>query len=259
MKLAIVGKGGVGKTTVSGFLARAFAVRQYQVLAVDADPDANLASALPLDHDKAENIIPLAKQKDKIKAIVNNQGQLLPGLLLLNPDVTNLAESLTVGWGNGNQLVVMGWNKGGGQGCYCEENVVLHQLLSKLMTAAQQVVLIDSEAGLEHLSRGTVSPADAVIVVIEPGLRSVETAFASKKLCKDLGIEHVYVVLNGYETAAEIEAARKLLAGWPILAAFPRLQEVRQADLEGRVPALNGDILEITNRIVDTLLTDIKG
>jgi CO dehydrogenase maturation factor len=259
MKIAVVGKGGVGKTTISAFLARTFAERDYRVLAVDADPDANLASALPLDTNKAGDIIPLARQKEKIKAIVNQQGQLLPGLLVLNPDVTDLAAELTVSWGNGNQLVVMGWHKGGGQGCYCEENIVLRQLLSKVMTVSQQVVLIDSEAGLEHLSRGTVSPADAVIVVIEPGLRSVETAFASQKLCRDLGIAHVYVVLNGYETEAEVATAQKLLPDWPILAAFPRIQEVRQADLDGRVPALSSNVLAITSHIIDTLRTDIGG
>lgn len=155
MKIAVVGKGGVGKTTICGFLARAFAVRQYRVLAVDADPDANLASALPLDKLKASEIIPLARQKEQIQAIVNPNGQLPQGLLLLNPDVTELASSITVMWGKGNQLLVMGWNKSGGQGCYCEENIVLQQLLSKVMTSTQDVVLIDSEAGLEHLSRGT--------------------------------------------------------------------------------------------------------
>lgn len=259
MKIAIVGKGGVGKTTISGFLARAFSERKYRVLAVDADPDANLASALPLDDAKAGAIIPLAVQKERIKAIVNPDGQLPQGLMLLNPDVSELADSLTVSWGGGNKLMVMGWHKGGGQGCYCEENVVLQQLLSKVLTEARDVVLIDSEAGLEHLSRGTIRPADAVIVVIEPGLRSVETAFASRRLCGELGIDHVYVVLNGYESQSEITTVQKLLGDWRLLAAFPRSRQIREADLEGRVPEGDSMWLELTGSIVETLKTDIGG
>lgn len=259
MKIAVVGKGGVGKTTICGFLARAFAARQYRVLAVDADPDANLASALPLDTVKASDIIPLARQKEQIQSIVNPQGQLPQGLLLLNPDVSELASSLAVTWGRGNQLLVMGWHKGGGQGCYCEENIVLQQLLATVMTSTQDVVLIDSEAGLEHLSRGTISSANGVVVVIEPGLRSVETAFVSRKLCHDLGIQHVYVVLNGYENSNEIHAVQKLLADWPLLAAFPRMQEIREADLQGKVPENNDCIKEVTSHIIDTLKTDMRG
>jgi len=259
MKIAIVGKGGVGKTTVCGLLARTFAAREYHVLAVDADPDANLASALPLDRVTASEIIPLAGQKEKIQQIVNPEGQLLQGLLLLNPDVSELASSLTVTWGGGHELLVMGWHKGAGQGCYCEENIVLEQLLSKVLTSSEDIVLIDSEAGLEHLSRGTIRPADGVIVVIEPGLRSVETALVSQKLCNDLGIKHVYVVLNGYENTDEIESVQKLLGNWPLLAAFPRQQEIRDADLQGRVPVSNELLLTLTNAIVDTLEKDIGG
>jgi CO dehydrogenase maturation factor len=259
MKIAIVGKGGVGKTTICGLLARTFAARDYHVLAVDADPDANLASALPLDNGKASDIIPLAKQKEKIQDIVNPKGELLKGLLILNPDVTELASSLTVTWGGGNQLLVMGWHKGAGQGCYCEENIVLEQLLSQVLTSSEDIVLIDSEAGLEHLSRGTIRPADGVIIVIEPGLRSVETAFVSQKLCHELGIRHVYVVLNGYENADEMDSVQKLLGDWSLLAAFPRQQEIRNADLQGRVPENNDVLLTLTNYIVDTLKSDIGG
>lgn len=259
MKIAIVGKGGVGKTTVCGLLARNFGKRKYHVLAVDADPDANLASALPLDKVKASEIIPMAREKEKIQQIVNPQGQLPQGLLLLNPDVTELASSLTVTWGGGNQLLVMGWHKGAGQGCYCEENIVLEQLLSKVLTSSEDIVLIDSEAGLEHLSRGTIRPADGVIIVIEPGRRSVETALVSQQLCNELGIQHVYVVLNGYESTYEVESVQKLLGNWPLLAAFPRQQEIRNADLQGRVPDINDGLFALTNHIVETLETDIGG
>lgn len=259
MKIAVVGKGGVGKTTISGFLARTLAANHYRVLAVDADPDANLASALPLDSARAEEIVPLAKRKAEIKAIVSQEGALPEGLMLLNPDVAAAEASITVSWGGTNRLLVMGWHKGGGQGCYCEENVVLKQLLAKVLTTAEEAVLIDSEAGLEHLSRGTVATADAVIVVIEPGARSIETAFASRKLCADLEIKHVYVVLNGYENDEEVRTMQQLLGDWPLLAAFPRLQEVRDADLAGRIPHLTEGIRELTNHILDTLHAEIGG
>lgn len=259
MRIAVVGKGGVGKTTISGFLARTFAAQNYHVLAVDADPDANLASALPLDGVNAQDIVPLALKKDEIKAIVSSRGELIPGLMLLNPDVSDLVSSYTVNWGEGNQLLVMGWHKAGGQGCYCEENVVLKQLLSTVSESDYDVMIIDSEAGLEHLSRGTVRAVDAAIVVIEPGLRSVETALASKKLCADLGIEHVYIVLNGYETMEELAFMQSVLPDWPILAGFPRLNEVREADLQGQVPKLSDKVMGISQHIVSTLIVEIGG
>lgn len=97
------------------------------------------------------------------------------------------------------------------------------------------------------------------MVIIEPGLRSVETAFVSRKLCHDLGIKHVYVVLNGYENTDEIHAVQKLLADWPLLAAFPRIQEIRDADLQGKVPEISDCMRNLTDHIIDTLQTDIGG
>lgn len=255
MKIAIVGKGGVGKTTLSGLLARTFANQGHQVLAVDADPDANLASTLPLDQNElsVNEIVPLAKQKELIKEKVNPDGTLPQGLLLLNPTVDDIIPNLTVKWGHGQRLLVMGWHKGGGQGCYCDENAVLRKLLDTVVIGKEDILIVDSEAGLEQLSRGTARCVDLILVVIEPGSRSIETALAVKKLANDLGINQVLPVLNGYETEAEVEAIQEQLGSWPLFYAIPRIQEIRQADLEHRIPIMDGQLKSQMNSLTELL------
>ncbi|MBW7901717.1 MAG: AAA family ATPase [Rhodocyclaceae bacterium] len=237
LKIAVVGKGGVGKTTVAGALCRIYAAQGLRVLAVDADPDANLASALPLDGRAPE---PLARRRALIRAAAGG-GELPAGLFLLNPDTGYLLPEGTVRWAEGCELVVLGWGKSGGEGCYCAENAVLRRLLSAAAGGPADVVIVDSEAGLEHMSRGTVADVDAVLAVIEPGFRSVETAYAIRRLADDLGIAHAWPVLCGHRDAGELELMNELLAAWPPLVAVPYADEVRAADLHGRPPALAGD------------------
>lgn len=235
MKIAIAGKGGVGKTTLTGLLARHFAEAGRRVLAIDADPDANLASMLPLDTGSAPK--PLAARADLIDQL-SGRGALPSGMIVLNPDIGEVLPQLRAHWGGGHGLLVLGWHKGGGGGCYCAENAVLKRVLSSVIPGAEDVVLVDSEAGLEHLSRGTAAAVDAVIAVVQPGARSVETAFAIRELAQDLGIATIVPVLVGGRGQIDIDKVQARLGDWRLLDVLPHDETIRLADLLGRPPEI---------------------
>ena len=193
MKLAITGKGGVGKTTLSSTLARLYADEGRTVLAADVDPDANLGLALGLSEDEVNAIVPVSKMKQLAKERTGAND--LNSFYKLNPEVSDLPDKLAKEV-NGVKLLVMGTVDTGGSGCVCPEHVMLKALLSSLVFRKDDVVIMDMEAGLEHLGRGTASMVDQFIVVIEPGARSVQTYEKVKKLAADLGIHRVSVVAN---------------------------------------------------------------
>ncbi len=252
MKIAVAGKGGVGKTTVCGLLARLLDERQYRVLAVNADPDANLASMLPIDHSRP--LIPLAARESLLRQLAGQNDQQPSGLILLNPDVGATLHELQAPWGNGQGLLTLGWHKQGGTGCYCLENAVLRRVLDTALTQERDVVLVNSEAGLEHLSRGTPKSCDALLVVVEPGQRSIATAHDVRRLAGELGIFEVFPVLSGYRNAAEIAFAEQALAPWPLLAALPFAEELRRADLAGEPPGLTDALRQAIAPILNHLV-----
>ena len=188
MKVAITGKGGVGKTTLSSTLARLYADEGRTVLAADVDPDANLGLALGLSEEEVNAIVPVSKMKQlaKERTGVNDQNSFYK----LNPEVSDLPDKLAKEI-NGVKLLVMGTVDTGGAGCVCPEHVMLKALLSNLVFRKDDVVVMDMEAGLEHLGRGTASMVDQFIVVIEPGARSVQTYERVRQLAADLGIHKV--------------------------------------------------------------------
>ncbi len=251
LRVAIVGKGGAGKTTIAGALARVLDEHGLRVLAVDADPDANLASALPVDGGVRPE--PLARRNDLLRE-ATAQGGAPEGMFLLNPDTGSLLPRGTVTWGRGQSLVVLGWGKAGGEGCYCAEHALLRRLLSRATAATADVTLIDSEAGLEHLSRGTIAGVDLVLAVVEPGRRSVETAESVRKLAADLDIPQVRCVVTGHRNSAERETVEGWLSSWPPVAAFPFDEDVRQADLDGVPPVLAGGFRVAAERLADFVL-----
>ncbi len=251
LRIAVVGKGGAGKTTIAGALARTLVSRGLRVLTIDADPDANLASVLPLDH--AERPKPLAQQSELLRAATDGTG-LPEGLFLLNPDTSQLLPQGTVTWGGGHPLVALGWSKDGGEGCYCAEHALLRQLLLKASKAIADVTLIDSEAGLEHLSRGTIAGIDIALVVIEPGRRSLETADAIRRLAANLAIGHVHAVVSGCRSNDEQVKVLEWLRDWPPLAVFPFDEAIRHGDLIGEPPALLGEFRRAAELLADALL-----
>ena len=251
LKIAIAGKGGVGKTTVAAALARAFARRHFKVLAIDADPDANLASGLPLDTPAAPPP-PLASQRGMLKASAG-AGGLPAGVFLLNPVVDDIPIP-TVSWGHQNRLVVLGWTGRGGQGCYCDENAVLQSVLKRLVAQAGEVIVVDGEPGLEHLSRGTVASVDVLLAVLEPGIRSVQTAKTIRMLAADLGIPHCMPLLSGARNPQDAHQIQLQLGDWPLLGSLPFDPAIAQADLDGQVPVFGEAYQAEIDRIATELI-----
>lgn len=249
MKLAVTGKGGVGKTTTAALIIRRLARDGKRVIAIDADPDANLASALGFQ--KTGSIVPIAE----MEALVEERTGAKPGqsgsFFTINPRVDDLPEKLWIERGS-IRLMVMGTVKKGGGGCVCPESALLKTLISHLVFYRDDVVVMDMEAGIEHLGRGTATAVDMVIVVVEPGRRSIETAEKIGKLAADIGIGHIGVVGNKVRNDADRAFIRESLPAMGILGFIPFDERLITADLEGRETPLEPDnnIDDILKRIV---------
>ena len=202
MKIAISGKGGVGKTLLAAFLSHTFAKSGYSVIAIDADPDANLAATIGFPH--PEEITPISELSDLIEERVGVHPGKSGSFFKLNPKVDDLPESYSVKI-DGIRLMSMGRIKRGGTGCYCPEGALLQSLLSHLLVQRNEVVILDMEAGIEHLTRGTSKAVDKLIIVVEPGRRSIETAQSIHKLAQDLGLQNISVVGNKIRDKADVE------------------------------------------------------
>lgn len=235
MKIAISGKGGVGKTTLSACLARHYADMGSKVIAVDADPDANLAAGLGLDYKEALDIKPLTEMKEMVEERTGAKKGTYGGFFKLNPKVDDIPQKFGREI-DGIRLLVAGTIKAGGSGCYCPENVLLKRLFKHLVVDRDEVIILDMEAGIEHLGRGTCESMDILLVVIEPGLRSIQTANTVKKMSSDLGIEKVYLVLNKIHSEDELKLIKEKLKSFDILGHLPYSEKVRNSDLENISP-----------------------
>ena len=233
MKLAITGKGGVGKTTLSSTLARLYADEGRTVLAADVDPDANLGLALGLSQEEVDAIIPISKMRDLAKERTGASDD--NRFYKLNPYVADIPEKFakTV---NGVKLLVMGTVDVGGSGCVCPEQVMLKSILSSLTYRKNDVVIMDMEAGLEHLGRGTAMNMDQFVVVIEPGARSVQTYRNVKRLAADLGVKRVRVVANKIRDDRDEAFIRDAIPAEDLLGCIHYNPEIMDADRNGRSP-----------------------
>ena len=251
MKLAISGKGGVGKTLISAMLAKNLAARGYSVTAIDADPDANLA--LTLGFSDSDRIIPISEMKDLV-AERTGTGHNQSGLYFkINPRVDDIPEKFAVKQDN-IRLLKMGMPKAAGAGCYCPENSVLAALMAHLLLSPDEMVVMDMSAGIEHLNRGTAKAVDMLIIVVEPGAASIETARRIEQLSRTIGIPRSAIVGNKVRNQEQDDFIRAELAGFEFLGSIPFDEALIAAEIGHRSrldasPAINTAVASILEKI----------
>lgn len=234
MKIAIAGKGGVGKTTLAGLLARSWAAEGKQVLAIDADPDANLASALGIPAERCAELQPFSRMKE-LAMERTGAGAGYGSLFILNPKVDDLPEMFCVQH-EGVRLLQMGTVEHGGTGCVCPEHTLLRRLMSHLLLERDDVVVMDMEAGIEHLGRSTAEAVDVLVVVVEPGQRSIQTAQQIGQLAADIGIRKLAYVGSKIARPSDKTFLQSALNEEQILGYLSLSETIRGADLSGSAP-----------------------
>ena len=237
MKLAISGKGGVGKTTLAALLAQVYADAGRQVLAVDADPSPCLAGALGFPDELRALLHPIAEMDELIEERTGAKPGTVGGFFTLNPRVDDIPERFSVVH-EGVRLLEMGSVDTGGSGCICPESAMLKTLFTHLLFRKDDVLILDMYAGVEHLGRATVDFVDAMLVVVEPNRRSLGTAAQIKSLATDIGLTRLWLVGNKVRNAEEEAFLKAETTGLPLLGVLPADLAVQEADRLG-IPVYN--------------------
>ena len=253
MKLAITGKGGVGKTTLTALLAQAYADAGRQVLAVDADPSPCLAGALGFPDELRAQLHPIAEMDALIEERTGAKPGTVGGFFTINPRVDDIPERFSV-MHRGVKLLEMGSVELGGSGCICPESAMLKTLFTHLLFRKDDVLLMDMYAGVEHLGRATVDFVDAMLVVVEPTRRSLGTAAQIKKLANDIKLDRLYLVGNKVRNDDEAKFLEADTPDMPLLGFLPADLKVQEADRLGipvydHVPALKEAAAEIRQKL----------
>jgi len=264
LKIAIGGKGGVGKTTVCAVWAQLFADSGFDVLAIDADPNANLASAFGIAPEQSP--VPLIKMKQLIAERTGTSKDAVGTYFRLNPKVNDLPQKhwLEVDGKRPGllKLLVLGAITHGGAGCACPEGAFLKALLTHTILQREELVLVDLAAGVEFMGRASVQGIDALVVVVEPGGRSIETADNMAKMASELGIKNVAAIANKITGIAEADTIKSQLKDIALLGALPYSRSVQQADLN-RTPVIKADpeivkhLAKAKNALADLILPGI--
>ncbi len=247
LKLAVAGKGGVGKSTIAAALSLLMARRGRRILAVDADPDANLANAMGVSAERQREIIPISRQRALIEertgARVGQYGQLFK----MNPEVSDIARDYACVH-DGVAILVLGATPSGGAGCACPESVLLRALVTDLVLYRGEALVMDCEAGVEHLGRSTARGVDAMLVVVEPGRGSLDCAGRIFQMAEEIGIRELPVVANKVATPEDEQFVRAGLPGREILACIPFSEAIRRADRAG-TSVLEGVCDDVSSRL----------
>jgi len=222
----------VGKTTLAGLLARVYSAAGNRVIAIDANPDANLATALGISASEAGSITPIAELEDLIEERTGAKPGGMAPYFRLNPRVDDIPDRFAI-TRNNIKLLIMGTVKAGGGGCMCPESALLRSLLTHLLLSRSEVVIMDMDAGLEHLGRGTAQGVDVLIVVVEPGSRSLQTAVAIRKLAQDIGIARLYLVGSKVQSDADRQFILTSLADFEVLGFISYNPGIIEADRLG--------------------------
>lgn len=233
MKIAVTGKGGVGKTTFAATLARLYAEEGKHVLAADVDPDANLGLALGFSEEALDSIIPITKMRKLVqeRTGANEDNKFYK----INPKVSDIPDTYSKTC-NGVKLLVLGTVDTAGSGCVCPEHVMLKRIINHLVLRSDDVVILDMEAGLEHLGRGTTEGVDQFVAIIEPGARSIQTYKNVKRLASDLGVKQVHVVANKVRSAEDEDFIKSKIPAEDLLGFIHYNAEVIDADRQGMSP-----------------------
>ena len=229
VKIAIGGKGGVGKTTVCAVWAQLFAQDGFDVLAIDADPNTTLAFAFGIPSER--NPEPLIKMKQLIAERTGTDREAIGAYFKLNPQVSDLPQKHWIEV-NGVKLLVLGAITQAGGGCACPEGTFLKALLTHTILQRQEMVLVDLAAGVEFMGRASVQGVDAFVVVVEPGGRSIETANNVAKMARELGIKNVAAIANKITETTQTDVIQSKLKDLALLGSIPYSRSVQQADLE---------------------------
>lgn len=244
IKIGIGGKGGVGKTTVCAVWAQLFAQDGLDVLAVDADPNTTLTSAFGIPSSQSPQ--PLINMKKLIAERTGTGKDAIGAYFKLNPEVSDLPDKYCLKV-NGVKLLVLGAITQAGSGCACPEGAFLKALLTHTILHRQEVVLVDLAAGVEFMGRASVQGLDALVVVVEPGYRSIETAINIAQMAEELGIKSVAAITNKITEPTQIETIRDELTNMTILANIPYNSALQQADL------LKNNVFDADKAVVEQL------
>jgi CO dehydrogenase maturation factor len=253
MKLAVSGKGGVGKTTLTALLAQIYADQGRQVLAADADPSPCLAGALGFPSELRAKLRPISEMDQLIYERTGARPGTMGGFFTINPRVDDIPERFSVEH-RGVRLLEMGAVDTGGSGCICPESAMLKTLFTHLLFRQDQVLLLDMYAGVEHLGRATVDFVDAMLVVVEPTRRSLGTAAQIKTLANDIGLKRLWLVGTKVRNSDEADFLYRETPGLPVLGWLPADLAVQEADRLGlpvydHVPALRQAAEEIVKEL----------
>ncbi len=255
MKLAISGKGGVGKTTLAALLAQVYAQKGRTVLAVDGDPSPCLAEALGFPAELRSQLHPIAEMEALIEERTGAKPGTVGGFFTLNPRVDDIPARFSVQH-RGVRLLEMGSVDLGGSGCICPESAMLKTLFTHLLFRPDELLVLDMYAGVEHLGRATVDFVDAMVIVAEPTQRSLGTAAQIRSLALDIGLDRLCMVGNKVRDERDANYLETNSPELPLIGTLPFEVGVFDADREGqavydRVPSLKTAAEAIAERLVD--------
>ncbi|MFA5572051.1 MAG: cobyrinic acid a,c-diamide synthase [Crenarchaeota archaeon] len=241
MKIAVSGKGGVGKTLIAGGLASGFYERQLKTIALDADSSPNLGLTLGLTPEETRKIIPISENKQLVESKTNTG---YSHIYNLNFSVDDIVKQYAVPTPLGPNLIVMGTVHSMGAGCMCAPTAVVRAMLRHLVVEINEAVVLDLEAGVEHIGRGTASQVDALLIIADSNKKSLEIAKHIHDLAFKAGMKQLYLIGNRVmnDTQKQVIETYAKDNGLELLATIPWDQKIIDADMEGVTPLKNKDI-----------------